>query len=501
MPLVTTGILRGPFALFAQLRLRFCLRLLRNSIGQQNKSFAPDLQAWKNRNVTFPTSTLQVELRRGLRRELALARTQTDRLFEILAPLAIYERPIPERHRIVFYLGHLEAFDWNMICSMSFGASSFNSQFDRLFAFGIDPIDGKLPQDAPADWPPLEEIHSYNQRVRHTVDRFLNRAALVDSREPFVENGQIFRVAIEHRLMHAETLAYMLHWLPYDMKCAGDRGGRPLAPPRGRTPLSPAHPVDIPAGVATLGRGTDGPFSFGWDNEFDTHKAFVPEFSMDTFNVTNGQFIEFVRSGGYEQRSLWSHDAWEWIQVSGTRHPKFWVQRGEDWFYRSMFGQIPLPLSWPVYVSHAEAQAYARRAGKSLPTEAQYHRAAFGSRDGLERLYPWGEAAPGPSHGNFNFRSWTPRPVDAFPASRSAFGVFDLMGNGWEWTSTPFGPFPGFNPFPFYPGYSADFFDGKHFVMKGGSPRTSALLLRRSFRNWFQPNYPNTYATFRCVEN
>ena len=131
--------------------------------------------------MTFLTSTPQSELRRTLRRQLARARTQTDRLFEMLAPLAMYERPIPERHRLVFYLGHLEAFDWNMICSASFGASSFNSQFDRLFAFGIDPIHGKLPQDQPGDWPRLEEIHSYNQRVRHTVDRFLDRAALVNS--------------------------------------------------------------------------------------------------------------------------------------------------------------------------------------------------------------------------------------------------------------------------------------------------------------------------------
>src|SRR6059036_1131817 len=121
-----------------------------------------------------------MEARTDLIRALTQARACTDALFAMVRPDSLYERPIPERHRIVFYLGHLEAFDWNMICSMSFGASSFNSQFDRLFAFGIDPIDGKLPQDTLADWPPLEEIHSYNQRVRHTVDRFLDRAALVN---------------------------------------------------------------------------------------------------------------------------------------------------------------------------------------------------------------------------------------------------------------------------------------------------------------------------------
>ena len=166
-----------------------------------------------------------------------------------------------------------------------------------------------------------------------------------------------------------------------------------------------------------------------------------------------------------------------------------------------MFERVPLPLDWPVYVSHAEAAAFARWAGRSLPTEAQWHRAAYGTPDGGERIYPWGDAPPDPTRGNFNFAAWDPQPVTAHPAGASAFGVQDLLGNGWEWTSTPFAPFPGFQPFPFYPGYSADFFDGRHFVMKGGSARTAECLLRRPFRNWFQPRYPYVYATFRCVED
>jgi iron(II)-dependent oxidoreductase len=158
-----------------------------------------------------------------------------------------------------------------------------------------------------------------------------------------------------------------------------------------------------------------------------------------------------------------------------------------------------LPLDWPVYVSHAEANAYARWAGKSLPTEAQWHRAAYGTADGGERAYPWGEVEPGSHKGNFDFNTWDPTSVGAFPQGRSAFGVFDMLGNGWEWTSTLFAPFPGFEAFPFYRGYSADFFDGKHYVIKGGSARTAASMLRRSFRNWFQPHYQYVYAGFRCV--
>lgn len=166
-----------------------------------------------------------------------------------------------------------------------------------------------------------------------------------------------------------------------------------------------------------------------------------------------------------------------------------------------MFAEIPLPLDWPVYVSHDEASAYARWVGKELPSEAQWHRAAYGTRNGNERAYPWGAEAPSARRGNFDFERWDPVPAGSHPEGDSDFGIADLVGNGWEWTRTPFAPFPGFQPFSFYPGYSANFFDGKHFVMKGGSPRTAAGMLRRSFRNWFQPHYPYVYATFRCVEH
>jgi iron(II)-dependent oxidoreductase len=139
--------------------------------------------------------------------------------------------------------------------------------------------------------------------------------------------------------------------------------------------------------------------------------------------------------------------------------------------------------------------------GKALPMEEQFHRAAYATPSGAESEFPWGDEFPNERHGNFDFRQWNPAPVGAHPEGNSAFGVADLAGNGWEWTSSVFKPFPGFQPFPFYPGYSANFFDGQHYVAKGGSARTAAVLLRRSFRNWFQPHYPYVYATFRGVVN
>jgi iron(II)-dependent oxidoreductase len=396
-----------------------------------------------------------------LERELARARAATDALFEVVQPGSLYERPIPERHRLVFYIGHLEAFDWNLLRE-PLGMDAFHPSFDRLFAFGIDPPVGRAPQDQPSDWPSLAELRDYNQRVRALLDPAIARAP-----------EQLLHVALEHRLMHAETLAYLFHNLPFDAKRA------PRAEAAAAGPPPAARMIAIPAGAATLGRPSGN--GFGWDNEFHEHTVAVPAFSISKYKVTNGEYLDFVRDG--------------------AAPPHFWVQRKGAWHYRGMFAETPLPLDGPVYVTQREAQAYAEWAGKSLPTEAQFHRAAFGTPEGRERQYPWGDAEPGPAHGNFDFAAWDPAPVTAYPAGASAFGVAQLAGNGWEWTATRFGPFPGFEPFPFYPGYSANFFDDLHFVMKGGSPRTAARLLRRSFRNWFRPDYPYVYAGFRLVEN
>lgn len=438
-----------------------------------------------------------LELRHQLLTRLCDARRLTDDLFEIVQNEALYERPIPERHRIVFYIGHLEAFDWNLVCRGALGFKPFNETFDRLFAFGIDPVGGGLPADQPSDWPSLQEVHRYNGRVRAMVDGAV-AAGLGDSSPPGWESpvpeprtNALLHVALEHRLMHAETLAYMFHQLPAERKRTRKVAYDPAPMPQPRL-------VEIAAGSATLGRPRH-PAQFGWDNEFEAIEVTVPAFAMDAYKVTNGQYLEFVRQGGYQEKSLWPDDDWSWITREGISHPRFWRACGDSWLYRRMFDEIPLPLEWPAYVSHAEASAYARWAKKRLPTEAQFHRAAYGCPEGAERPYPWGDQPPEAFRGNFDFRRWDPVAVHTMPAGDSAFGVAGLLGNGWEWTASLFEPFPGFEPMLFYPGYSANFFDGKHYVMKGGSARTAACLLRRSFRNWFQPRYPYVYAGFRCV--
>jgi ergothioneine biosynthesis protein EgtB len=447
----------------------------------------------------MPAPSSSLDRRHVLLNRLREARAATDSIFPLVKPEALYDRPIPERHRIVFYLGHLEAFDWNLLGRGDFRLDSFHPEFDKLFAFGIDPVSGDLPTDQPADWPGFVEIGRYNERVRQELDWRLDESFA--SRPPAADDA-LLHVAIEHRLMHAETLAYLLHRLPLERKI-------PHETLRDATPPIVPRTVTIPEGFATLGQPRNGGRSFGWDNEFEAYRLNVPGFSIDAYPVTNGQFLAFLGAGGYDERSLWKDEDWEWKNARRISHPNFWVRptnpsngkHAYGWQYRGMFAQIPLPLAWPVCVSHAEASTYARWAGKKLPTEAQWHRAAYGTPWGHERLYPWGDEPPTASRGNFDLIRWDPTAVNAHPAGVSAFGAADMMGNGWEWTSTPFAPFPGFEPFPFYPGYSADFFDGRHFVAKGGSWRTANCLLRRSFRNWFQPRYPYVHATFRCVED
>ncbi len=395
-----------------------------------------------------------------IRKELSEARACTDRVFSLFRPDVLYERLIPERHRVIFYMGHLEAFDWNQICRWTLGQSSFHPAFDALFEAGIDPEVGSTQDDAPAEWPALEEVRRYGARTRDAVDRALDKAPRA-----------ILRMAVEHRWMHAETTAYLLHHAP--------SGGK-IAPPAARLPgcPPPRHAmIDIPGGAATLGRG-DG---FGWDNELGEHRKDVPAFAIGKYKVTNRQYLRFVDDGGPP--------------------PPFWVKRGGRWCVLAMFDAIPLPPHWPVYVSLKDAAAYAQWAGCSLPTEAQFHRAAYGAPDGEERAYPWGNRPPNGVRGNFHFRRWDPVPVTASPQSDSAFGVSQMVGNGWEWTSTPFRPFEGFQSHPTYPGYSARFFDDDHFIVKGGAPATAACLLRRSFRNWFRRGYPHAHAGFRCVTN
>ncbi|HEX4346708.1 MAG TPA: SUMF1/EgtB/PvdO family nonheme iron enzyme [Vicinamibacterales bacterium] len=416
-------------------------------------------------------------------------RARSARIFSLLDEPAYYERPIALRHPVVFYEGHLPAFSFNTLVKKALGGGSIDAHLEELFARGIDP-DG--PDAKTYAWPSRSEVRAFAAEADARVLDALAHADVDQPGNALLDRAAAVHAVLEHEAMHQETLLYMWHQLPYVLKRMPN-GYRP----RTNGAVSAAEWIDVPRGCATLGVNRDT-VPFGWDNEFPARVDDVPSFRIERHDVTNARFLEFVDAGGYRSREWWADDDWTWIRAEGREHPPFWDRESSGWFWRGMFERVPLPHSWPVYVTCAEASAFARWSRARLPTEAEYQRAAFGSTAG-ERAHPWGSADPDERHGVFDFSSWDPEPAGSHPAGASAWGIEDLVGNGWEWTSTPFAPFPGFRAMASYPEYSADFFDGQHVVMKGASPATARELLRPTFRNWFRPRYPYVYATFRCA--
>ena len=425
-------------------------------------------------------------------------RGRTNRLFSLLHPDAYYANPIPLRHPAVFYEGHIPAFAVNSFLKKGLGHSGLDEALERLFARGIDPSERDAETRMGTQlWPSRETVHNYVQNVDNEILRILETGTIESDTNPVLYRGQGVFTMLEHEVMHQETMLYMWHRFEPDQKfkdvdCE-------MVGVNKQSSVSDSM-LRIPTGVATLGAEFDD-IPFGWDNEFPVCRVDVPAFEIDVYNVTNAEFLCFVESGGYDDPHLWQAEAWERRVRAERAHPLFWEERDGAWVWRGMFQRVPLPLAWPVYVSHDEASAFAKWKGLRLPTESEFHRAAYGSPDGTERSYPWGEEDPSQQRGNFDFYHWDPVPVGSYPKGASAWGIYDLVGNGWEWTSTVFGGFPGFQAMASYPEYSADFFDGEHFVAKGASPGTGIELIRRSFRNWFRPGYPYPYATFRCVRD
>jgi iron(II)-dependent oxidoreductase len=444
---------------------------------------------------------LSPETRQALSEWYQRNRARSAQLFDLVDEASYYSQPIDLRHPIVFYEGHLPAFSFNTLVKRGLGGSSIDARLEKLFARGIDPRESQTNDSI--GWPSRAEVKAFAAEADERILAALEHDDIEQPGHPLLDQAEAAFSILEHEAMHQETLLYMWHRLPLEAKRA-PAGYAPRT--EGATPLQ--FDITVPGGTAPLGVGADD-VEFSWDNERPRTVAEVDEFAIDAHNVTNEAFLEFVQAGGYRDPQYWRADDFAWITEHRIEHPLFWEREGDaaatpnvsNFMWRGMFQRFPLPMSWPVYVSQAEAFAFANWRGRRLPTEAEYQRAAFGSSTGESRKYPWGNAEPDATRGVFDFASWDPEPAGSRPGGMSGWAIHDLAGNGWEWTGTVFAPFDGFTPIPSYPEYSADFFDGEHFVMKGASPATARELLRPSFRNWFRPRYPYVYAGFRTVAN
>lgn len=283
-------------------------------------------------------------------------------------------------------------------------------------------------------------------------------------------------MVVQHEQQHDETMLATLQL----------RQGPPVLTAR---QLPPGRPLDsdrvfVAGGEFVLGvDATDEPFSL--DNERPAHTVHLPAFWIGRVPVTNAQWGEFVAAGGYDQPQWWSSAGWAHRQAADLQRPKFWSAHGT----RVRFGvEEALPPDEPVqHVGYYEAEAFAAWSGARLPTEVEWEKAcAWDPVAGRRRRWPWGDAAPGPDLANLDGVALRPAPVGAYPASASAYGAEQLIGDVWEWTSSDFAPWPGFTPM-IYRQYSEPFFGPDYKVLRGGSWAVAESTVRPSFRNWDHP--------------
>ena len=331
------------------------------------------------------------------------------------------------------------------------------------------------------------ETRAYVAEVRDKALDALDRTPLTGRR--LVEQGFAFGMIVQHEQQHDETM------LATHQLRAGDPVLRAPAPPGG-TPL-PASEVLVPAGAFTMGTSTE---PWALDNERPAHAVHVDAFWIDTAPVTNGAYAAFVDAGGYDDPRWWTDRGWQHRVEAGLVAPAFWVRGGGEW-YRRRFGVIEAvrPDEPVVHVCAHEADAYAAWTGKRLPTEAEWEKAArFDPATGRSRRWPWGDDDPTPAHANLGQRHLRPAPVGAYPRGASALGVHQMVGDVWEWLSSGFDPYPGFEVFP-YPEYSQVFFGGDYRMLRGGSFGTDPSAVRATFRNWDHPVRRQIFSGFRLA--
>jgi len=334
------------------------------------------------------------------------------------------------------------------------------------------------------------EARGYVREVREKVLDVLANSRMGGRR--IVERGFAFGMIAQHEQQHDETML-----ATHQLRTGAPVLDAPPPPKPGGTRL-PAE-VIVPGGPFTMGTSAE---PWALDNERPAHQVHVDTFAIDTVPVTNGAYQRFMAAGGYDDPRWWREAGWAHRNEAKLVAPRFWERDGDTWV-RTRFGVTePVPANEPVvHVSWYEADAYARWAGRRLPTEAEWEKAArFDPATGRSRRFPWGDDEPTPVHANLGQRHLRPAEVGAYPGGVSPLGVHQLIGDVWEWTGSDFHGYPGFAPFP-YREYSEVFFGPEYKVLRGGSFGTDAVACRGTFRNWDYPIRRQIFAGFRCARD
>jgi len=394
---------------------------------------------------------------------------------------------------LIWDFGHIGNYEELWLLKEAHGKTlSDREELYDMYDASLHPREGR-PSLNLLDW---ASANHYLDAVREVVLETLQGADF-DGDDPLLKDGFVYNMIIQHEAQHNETMLQTLQLMKGD-------GYEPISSvelPVGETVEEAMVPV--PGGPFVM--GTDDR-AWALDNERGAHIVDLPDFLLDKTPVTNLAFAEFVEDGGYERQELWDQAGWEYVKREGINAPKHWYREephASSWWRTRRFGfEESLNPHTPVmHVSWYEADAYARWAGKRLPTEAEWEKAAsWDPETGTKRLYPWGEESPTPELANLDQLAFSAAEVGAYPKGASAYGVLGMVGDVWEWTASDFYAYPGFEAFP-YAEYSEIFFGPDYKVLRGGSWVARPAAIRNTFRNWDIPIRRQLFCGFRCAKD
>jgi iron(II)-dependent oxidoreductase len=414
------------------------------------------------------------------------------RTFLLLAPLRDDElraQHDPLMSPILWDLGHIAYFEELWLTRNLQGPIEF-VEMPGLF----NPFEHPRSERGSLPLPELVHCREIMDEIRGRVlDRLASTA--FDSANPLLRDGYVYQMVLQHEYQHNETILQTLQLKqgrPYSPALRSAAAQPAVTPDYGRMTRFPGGPVDI---------GTEDR-SAAYDNERRRHTVHIAPFWIDVHPVTNGEFEAFIEAGGYSRREYWSDAGWDWLRSSGATAPKYWIKTGGVWMTHSMDWAGRVPASHPVcHVCYYEAEAFARYAGKRLPSELEWEAAAsWDPETGTKHYYPWGDQPASNALANVDQLSFGTAPVGSYPNNLSPVGCSGMIGDVWEWTSSDFQPYPGFESFP-YKEYSEAFFGREYKVLRGGSWATRPGAIRNTFRNWDYPVRRQIFSGFRCARD
>jgi iron(II)-dependent oxidoreductase len=423
-------------------------------------------------------------------RLLAEARERTLRLIETVTEEDLRAQHDPLMGPILWDLGHIGHFEELWLDRNLDGKVEF-VEMPGMYNPFEHPRRARGALPLPTLNATLESMAEIRERVLERLER-----VDLDSEDPLLRDGYVYHMVLQHEYQHNETMLQTLQL----------KTGAPYSPAARRELPRPPWPnetreamVRIEEGGASM--GTDDR-TRAYDNERPRHHLDLARYWIDRTSVTNGEYLAFMEDGGYRRRELWSAAGQAWLDESQADAPKYWWREHGTWLRRSMDRVGPPDPTAPViHVCYHEAEAFARWAGKRLPTEAEWEIAAsWDARAARSRDYPWGDRAPAVSDANLDQLGFDVAPVDGYPENVSPLGCYGMLGDVWEWTTTDFNGHPGFAAFP-YPEYSQVFFGTEYKVLRGGSWATRPGAIRNTFRNWDYPIRRQIFSGFRCARD